>query len=67
MTNAILWEWAKDQGLTPANIAEALGYQSTDYIEQVLRGWAPITDKFIDHCLDNPGDKALEAFEKIAN
>lgn len=28
---------------------------------------AAITDKFIDHCLDNPGDKALAAFEKIAN
>ncbi len=27
---------------------------------------AAITDKFIDHCLDNPKDNALAAFEKIA-
>jgi hypothetical protein len=24
-------------------------------------------DKFISHCLDNPNDKALAAFEKIGN
>lgn len=27
---------------------------------------AAVTDNFIEHCLDNPGDKALAAFEKIA-
>lgn len=27
---------------------------------------AQITDKFIDHCLDNPKENALAAFEKIA-
>ncbi|WP_298824706.1 HdeA/HdeB family chaperone [uncultured Piscinibacter sp.] len=27
---------------------------------------AQITDKFIDHCLDNPKDNAMAAFEKIA-
>ena len=27
---------------------------------------AQITDKFVDHCLDNPKDNALAAFEKIA-
>ena len=27
---------------------------------------AAITDKFIDHCLDNPKENALAAFEKIA-
>lgn len=27
---------------------------------------AQITDRFIDHCLDNPKDNALAAFEKIA-
>lgn len=26
-----------------------------------------ISDKFMDHCLDNPGENALAAFEKIAN
>jgi len=26
---------------------------------------AAITDRFIEHCLDNPNDKALAAFEKI--
>ena len=24
-----------------------------------------LTDKFIDHCLDNPNDKALASFEKL--
>jgi hypothetical protein len=24
-----------------------------------------LTDRFIDHCLDNPNDKALETFEKL--
>jgi len=28
---------------------------------------AQITDKFIDHCLDNPKANALGAFEKIAH
>lgn len=27
---------------------------------------AQITDNFVDHCLDNPKDNALAAFEKIA-
>ncbi len=26
---------------------------------------AEATDKFIDHCLDNPNDKALEVMEKL--
>ena len=47
MTNAVLWQWAKDQGLTPSDIAEAMGYDSPDYVEQVLRGWTPMTDKFV--------------------
>jgi hypothetical protein len=33
----------------------------------VLRICVPDFDKFIDHCLDNPGDKALAAFEKITD
>jgi len=27
---------------------------------------AQITDKFLDHCLDNPKDNALSSFEKMA-
>ncbi len=27
---------------------------------------AQITDKFTEHCLDNPGDNALQSFEKVA-
>jgi hypothetical protein len=27
---------------------------------------AEITDKFMDYCLDNPNEKALASFEKIA-
>ena len=37
---------------------------ATQYDVEAL---SAITDKFIEHCLDNPGDKALPAFEKIAN
>ena len=42
-----------------------LGKKGTTQYE--IEALAAINDKFIDHCLDNPGDKALEAFEKIAN
>jgi hypothetical protein len=42
-----------------------LGKKGTTQYE--IEALAAITDKFIDHCLDNPGDKALAAFEKIAN
>jgi hypothetical protein len=42
-----------------------LGKKGTTQYE--IEALAAITDKFIDHCLDNPNDKALEAFEKIAN
>jgi len=27
---------------------------------------AQITDRFVDHCLDHPADKALQSFEKLA-
>jgi hypothetical protein len=41
-----------------------LGKKGTTKFEvDVLAG---ITDKFIDHCLDNPKANALESFEKIA-
>ena len=30
-----------------------------------IEALAAITDKFIDHCLDNPNDNALESFEKL--
>jgi hypothetical protein len=26
---------------------------------------AELTDRFIEHCLDHPGEKALPAFEKL--
>jgi len=42
-----------------------LGKKNTTQYE--IEALATITDKFIDHCLDNPGDQALAAFEKIAN
>jgi len=42
-----------------------LGKMNTTQYE--IEALAAITDKFIDHCLDNPNDKALAAFEKIAN
>jgi hypothetical protein len=35
---------------------------TTQYQIEVL---SELTDRFIDHCLDNPNDKALETFEKL--
>ena len=42
-----------------------LGKMNTTQYE--IEALAAITDKFIDHCLDNPNDNALAAFEKIGN
>lgn len=47
MKNAILWQWAKDQGFTPDELAEAMGYTSPRYVEQVIRGWEKVTAAFI--------------------
>ena len=41
-----------------------LGKKGTTKFE--VDALAQITDKFIDHCLDNPKANALAAFEKIA-
>ena len=41
-----------------------LGRKNTTRYE--IDALAQITDKFIDHCLDNPKENALAAFEKIA-
>ena len=40
-----------------------LGKMNTTQYE--IEALADLTDRFIDHCLDNPNDKALEAFEKL--
>ena len=40
-----------------------LGKMNTTQYE--IEALAAITDKFIDHCLDNPNDNALATFEKI--
>ena len=47
MKNAILWAWSKDQGYTIEELAEALGYKSPRYVEQVIRGWEKVTPSFI--------------------
>ena len=36
---------------------------TTQFDTQAL---AEITDKFLDYCLDNPSEKALASFEKVA-
>ena len=41
-----------------------LGRKNTTKYE--IDALTQITDKFIDHCLDNPKENALAAFEKIA-
>ena len=40
-----------------------LGKMNTTKFE--IEALAAITDKFIDHCLDNPNDNALASFEKL--
>ena len=42
-----------------------LGKMNTTQYE--IEALAAITDQYIDHCLDNPNDNALAAFEKIGN
>jgi len=40
-----------------------LGKMGTTQYE--IAALADLTDRFIDYCLDNPNDKALETFEKL--
>jgi hypothetical protein len=40
-----------------------LGKKNTTQFE--VATLAALTDKFIEHCLENPNDKALPAFEKL--
>lgn len=41
-----------------------LGKKGTTQYE--VDALAQITDQFIDHCLDNPTENALQSFEKLA-
>ena len=47
MPNAILWQWAKDNGYSYEYLAERLGYTSPRYVMLVLRGWEKMSDSFI--------------------
>ena len=47
MSEAMLWQWAKDKGLTPEELADKMGYTSPRYVELVLRGWEKMSDSFI--------------------
>ena len=40
-----------------------LGKMDTTQYE--IETLAALTDRFIEHCLDNPNDNALAAFEKL--
>jgi hypothetical protein len=40
-----------------------LGKMGTTQYE--IEALADLTDRFIDHCLDNPNEKALATFEKL--
>jgi hypothetical protein len=40
-----------------------LGKMGTTQYE--IEPLSDLTDRFIDHCLDNPNDKALETFQKL--
>lgn len=42
-----LWQWAIDNGFTPDDLAEAMGYKSPRYVEQIIRGWEKLTPAFI--------------------
>lgn len=43
-----LWQWAKIKGYSSnlSKLADKLGYNSPRYVEQLLRGWTPLTDAF---------------------
>jgi plasmid maintenance system antidote protein VapI len=47
MRTAILWQWAKDNGFTPRDLARAMEYKSPRYVEQVIRGWEDLSSAFI--------------------
>ena len=47
LKNAILWQWSKDNGYTLEDLAEAMGYKSIRYVEQVIRDWSPVTPAFV--------------------
>ena len=47
MGNVILWQWAKDNGYTPTDLAEAMGYKSPRYVEQIIRGCEKLTPAFV--------------------
>ena len=40
-----------------------LGKQNTTQFE--VAALSELTDRFVEHCLDNPADKALAVFEKL--
>lgn len=42
-----LWQWAQSNGYEPQDLAAKLGYKSARYVEQILRGWSPVTDQFV--------------------
>lgn len=58
MPNAVLWEWAKEQGHTIDELAETLGY-SRRYTELVLRGWEQLSDGFIGRLFLHFPDDAI--------
>jgi len=47
MRSAKVWQWAKNNGYTPIELARAMGYKSPRYVEQVIRGWEDTTPAFI--------------------
>jgi hypothetical protein len=59
MPNAVLWQWAKDEGHTIDEVAERLGY-SRRYTELVLRGWERLSDGFIGRFFQMYPDDAIK-------
>ena len=46
MRTAILWQWVKDNDFTFKELANAMGYKSLRYVEQIVRGWEEMTPAF---------------------
>ena len=65
MTEAVLWQWAKDNGYTPESLAEKLGYTSPRYVELVLRGWEQMSDKFVGRFFQTFPQDAIKLFTDL--
>lgn len=64
MPNAVLWEWAKDNGYTVEYLSKTLGY-SWRYTERVLHGWETLSDGFLGRMLKHFPDDTVKMLPSL--